>query len=276
MALTLPPILQDVPSNAEDRGSQIKAVLASALTTSPLSGETAEVAADQLSRLFPPDQEKAEEFLWALWGTYLTVVQQISVKDPRMDFLVEMLQNLKALDKGTIEIWDDPHDLWGSLPIFGPSMREEWNFSIILAKPEDLAPWISLNSFAARLHGRSVHSCYSFAVWEFREAFETDYSSDALTPAKRDCNLATTSQWILHAGPVLYEEARNPRVLDETDKRRYKTGKLTEAEPGMNLERWVFWRERLEELGAEAGEEVKDDVAEAVRKMKELEGGEKA
>ena len=127
MALPLPPILQDLPPKADDRDAQIQAILASALRTSPLSAETAEVVAEQLQRLCPPEQKKIEGFLWALWVFLLNVVKQIPAKDPRMEFLVEVVRKLKAMDLGTIEIWDEPVKLWGDLPILGPTMREKWN-----------------------------------------------------------------------------------------------------------------------------------------------------
>ena len=146
----------------------------------------------------------------------------------------------------------------------------------VTCQPDDITAWISLNSFAARLHGQSVHSCTNFAIWEFRTALEDEHPSSTFTQNKQDCMLATTSQWILHAGSVLYEEARNPSELSETQKRMYKTGKLCDAGPGMNLERWVFWRKRLEELGPKAGREVQEDVEEAVRKIKELENEDQA
>lgn len=128
--------------------------------------------------------------------------------------------------------------------------------------------WVSLNSFAARLLGTSTTSWTNFGLWEIRSALEETPST---TAHLRETVLFAACEWVLHAGPVLYEESQSHRELDDHDARSLMPGELVSTGPGFSKERWVFWRERFAVLGGQAGEDVRGRVEETVALMKELE-----
>ena len=128
--------------------------------------------------------------------------------------------------------------------------------------------WLNLNSFAARLLGASITSWDNFAIWALREGLEDEPKNEVA----RDAHVAVAHEWIIHAGRVLNEKAREPEDLDDAGKRALRPGKLFRGESGLNAERWQFWGERLETLGKEAvGKEgVKDKALKAAETIKSL------
>jgi hypothetical protein len=70
--------------------------------------------------------------------------------------------------------------------------------------------------------------------------------------------LITASEWITQAGQVLYDETKNSIELDSQAKQALSPGSLIEGtKSGLNEERWSFWKQRLEELSADASAEAK-------------------
>ena len=117
-----------------------------------------------------------------------------------------------------------------------------------------ISQWISLNSIAARLLGSGVQTWTNFAIWALRETLEIPPPNDTA----RDAGLGVAAVWFIHAGKELRSEIAEAHELSESEKRSLAPGKLfSEGQSGLSEERWNFWRNRVEELGAEAGEHGK-------------------
>lgn len=85
--------------------------------------------------------------------------------------------------------------------------------------------------------------------------------------------MAVSHEWITHAGKVLLEKSRAGGELSEADKRALAAGKLFGGEPGLNTDRWTFWKQRLETLAKGNGDaDAKANAQKAVDTMKTLEG----
>lgn len=77
----------------------------------------------------------------------------------------------------------------------------------------------------------------NFAVWELRSALEEEVDEDTL-----EYRISIVKEWILHAGTRIFEEART-MYSDDSDV--LKPGSLYKGPPGLNLQRWNFWKTRL-------------------------------
>lgn len=119
------------------------------------------------------------------------------------------------------------------------------------AKPdkEVLQKWKSLNSFAARAYGKGIVQWRNFAVWELRAALEEDFDNAAAL----EYHMAIVKEWVLHAGNRIFEDAR---TTCNDDSKVLKPGSLYNGSPGLNMERWNFWKERLAEISRRTSGEV--------------------
>ncbi|KAK1251939.1 hypothetical protein MKX07_007418 [Trichoderma sp. CBMAI-0711] len=221
-----------------------------------------------------PRNEDAENFLWQLWTLLINISKRIPLDDDdeRIGSLVGIVASLKAKQGGTVDIWGSSHDLWSDLPLFGAVMREAWNGNPDFnSSPEDaakIAQWLSLNSFAARLLGASAQAWTNFALWELRDGLEEPLPNDHA----RDTRLLTASEWIIHAGRVLYDEVRNNNQLNDQEARALRPGSLLEGcSSGFNQQRWTFWKKRLQELSADASDTAKARTQKAMEVMDSLE-----
>ncbi|KAF7164770.1 hypothetical protein CNMCM5623_009152 [Aspergillus felis] len=122
--------------------------------------------AQALDRLFPahradedqPAGEPREDpgsFLWHFWDVVHNVAQQIPYTAPEQDRLAELIKALKDLTSQTKTVymasWDQNFDLWGDLPMLGPTLRETYDRMASLTDEEEREHWQSLNAYAARL-----------------------------------------------------------------------------------------------------------------------------
>jgi hypothetical protein len=129
--------------------------------------------------------------------------------------------------------------------------------------------WLSVNSFAARLVGSSTEDWTNFAIWSLRDALEQDGAS----AAAQDGAVAVAHEWIVHAGKVLLEKSRSGGELSKVDQKALAAGKLFGGEPGLTVQRWNFWKQRLETLAkGDGGADAKARAQTAVDTMKTLEG----
>ncbi|KAK3317443.1 hypothetical protein B0T19DRAFT_479526 [Cercophora scortea] len=170
--------------------------------------------------------------------------------------------------------------LRNKFPDLGAMMRDKWidpTFEWHPGHEENgptytLSNWLNLNSFVSRLHGSGVFMTNTFAIWQLREALEDD-----LTDAKGNCSpaeavdnrLAVASEWLIHAGPLLLKESPpESEEPGERQKRAYRGGPLFSGRPGFDIERWGYWKRRLEELRPTLGASVAPSVDRAVQSMK--------
>lgn len=240
----------------------------------PQATETAaEAAASELDGLYPASSADVEEYLWEMWTLLQRVAKKISASDARQQHLVNIVAKLKAKDRETVQLWGNESKVWSDLPMLGPTMREAWNGRPPLngtgQDASAVAEWVSLNSFAARILGASLQQWDNLAIWELRASLE----EEAVSPTARDAQLATSSQWFIHAGKVLHDLSQKAGELDDATARSLKTGKLLDAKPGFSQERWTFWREKLAELGEQTEDKkLKKMVDQALETIKSLDG----
>ncbi|KAA8651677.1 uncharacterized protein ATNIH1004_000573 [Aspergillus tanneri] len=64
--------------------------------------------------------DDVERFLWSTWGIFTHVAKQVPHNHPSQDRLVELIRSLTFLVPITVEIWEEPQQVWADLPIFGP------------------------------------------------------------------------------------------------------------------------------------------------------------
>lgn len=168
--------------------------------------------------------------------------------------------------------------------------------------------WLNFNSFVARHYGTGFPRGLNFAVWEIRHGLEEslqerptkdsqlalgfEISHDveqSLDEPQDDADkraesqtlplgpegthrVAVAAEWLVHASSVLLREALSwdSRPLqDDLERRVYCTGSLFGGNPGLDLERWGFWKRRLNGLRGRLGndEETRQSVEEAAASM---------
>ncbi|KAF4974061.1 hypothetical protein FZEAL_9001 [Fusarium zealandicum] len=88
-----------------------------------LAKKTDALFLDHLDTGIREGQDPTEDLLWGLWITVIQVVFHIPVKDERLELVGELVKRLKEQDSGRVRIWSGGWNLWGGLPIFGPSME---------------------------------------------------------------------------------------------------------------------------------------------------------
>jgi hypothetical protein len=120
--------------------------------------------------------------------------------------------------------------------------------------PEEKHPgWALKNAFVAHLvallskEGIKKPSLLEFPIWTLRGALEEEFKS-ATSSFVSARNLAAV-YWFKYAGEFLLEQSTSDREShDEMFGRVTQPGKLFQGPSGMSLERFKFWRARLEEL----------------------------
>jgi len=143
-----------------------------------------------------------------------------------------------------------------------------------------LSQWLNLNSFVARLFASGVIAYENFPLWQLRKGLEDDdLAAEAKGAAACCCSsaeaadnnrVAVACEWIIRAGPALLRLCLLDRQdLDEALRGSARVGDLFRGGcPGFNLERWVFWKKRLEELRSTVGAGVVSSVEEAIESMR--------
>ncbi|RDA82996.1 hypothetical protein CP532_2419 [Ophiocordyceps camponoti-leonardi (nom. inval.)] len=287
MASTRPPPvdLSGLTSSASPSSSSTEisppsheaAILRSLSATVNEPETTASSAAESLDKLYPAsgdDVGAVEDFLWSLWSLLVGTVKKIPADDGRQKLLVDVVAGLRQRRDQEVELWGQKTRVWTELPMLGPCMRDAWNLRPKLDGSDKdeaaIREWTSLNSFAARMFGADLQPWVNLAIWELRSALEEAPPSSTTA---RDAGIATVCEWIAHAGQQLHRQGLQPRTLDAMEERALKPGKLFQGgDSGLSQARWRFWRERLAELGRDAGSaELRERAKTAAAQMEELE-----
>ncbi|GFF25748.1 hypothetical protein IFM58399_01150 [Aspergillus lentulus] len=181
------------------------------------------VAAQSLDRLFPanrpdedqPADEPREEpgsFLWHFWGVVHDVARQIPYTAPEQDRLAELIKALKGLSSQTktvyLTAWDYTFDLWGDLPLLGPTFREMYD-CMVLDDKEEREHWQSLNAYAARLTKDGSADLILFAKFAIEGMLEEDLEhrlADNDPGSILECRIAAAAEWVIHCGQRLVAE----------------------------------------------------------------------
>ncbi|KAK2757432.1 hypothetical protein CKAH01_05689 [Colletotrichum kahawae] len=173
---------------------------------------------------------------------------------------------------------------------------------------EKIGYWLNFNSFVARHYGTGFPRGLNFAVWEIRHGLEETLQERPTKDGRQDLEfqishdveqlldepkrgidkraesqpsplgpegthrVAVAAEWLIHASPILLREALSwgsRPLLDDLDRRVFCSGSLFSGDPGLDLERWGFWKRRLNGLRGRLGngEETRQRVEEAVASM---------
>lgn len=228
--------------------------------------------------------ESDEAFLWSLWATVLSIVQQLPHNHSYQDKLVKLLDAIKnapapdrrpALEQLGLT-WKP--NTWQILPVFGAEVRETWNlgpwevplegvFVFPSDKPFHRDVWLSLNAFICRVTVASVANFDSYATWILGHTLETERLVSEL-----DNNIPAAASWILYAGDRIYHNAAwedtNPPETYQSYVRY-----LRRFQKSFSRERWDFWKDRFAEIGTneDVSQETRDWAQDAVERMGKIE-----
>ncbi|KAI2467807.1 hypothetical protein F4781DRAFT_400724 [Annulohypoxylon bovei var. microspora] len=238
---------------------------------SSVSAAQAAIAISQLLPELRGDEVTLDDvFFFKLWRSTIAIAEQIPYDHPAQDRLVRVMRELTLLPDTGITIWE--FRLWADLPVIGAVFRGYLNGPRHSNIKEEQAQideaWIRFHAFSAKLIGAGVVHFENQPIWMLREALEEDRHLPRTSALDRD--LITAAMYIEFAGPVLVEAlAANPDpVLSDVLRRSYKGGSLFKGEPGLTLERWLFWANRFtEEAEYTKTKEAKEIALHAARLM---------
>ncbi|KAK1754087.1 hypothetical protein QBC47DRAFT_385593 [Echria macrotheca] len=234
----------------------------------------AERAASELRALIPPEisaeagEKPSKELLGhfeQVWHALLDIATRIPHQDSQSHTVIA--KTLQVLGGGS--------SVWKDLPNLGNIIRDKWIDPTFEWHPDDddnytLGQWLNLNSFVARLFGSGVIVWRNFPIWQLRKGLEDDLgeAKGDCSPAKAiDNRVAVASEWLIHASPVLLKLC----LLDDLEEDLHKSTRVGihfPGHPGFNLERWGFWKRRLEELRSSVSIEVATSVEQAIESMR--------
>ncbi|KAG5923055.1 hypothetical protein E4U53_003607 [Claviceps sorghi] len=258
-------------------GPRILAIISNALNKLPATQASADRTAGEIDNIYPSDAAEAEKWLWSFWSIIIGMARMVSAEDERQTLLALTVAKLQTKRDQEVEMWGQRTRVWTELPMLGPVMRDSWSLSPDFNSPDHSEPcsveeWVSLNSFAARIHGLALLDWHNFAIWEMRFGLEEPIED---RPRVRESIIATSYEWIIHAGRELYKKATEGATLDALETRALMPGSLFKSnQSGLSVERWNFWRERIGVLGAGARKYLVREKAQiTVQTMVDIEGG---
>ncbi|KAJ3962594.1 hypothetical protein N0V92_000663 [Colletotrichum tropicale] len=205
-----------------------------------------QIGADYWAKYLPSSQDPLHKPYMLKnkgWPTYLRDLYHLilsqswlqSYCDPRQDLLVRLLIELRDLPKVTYQEDDpEPED---------PKEKEEFF--------RECDEWVNFSSFQARIVGAKVYKPWEtylkYPSVDIEVALEKDLPNGKLA----ECRLLVASEWIFHAGKVIYDDMK-------------KTNKEKWGPP-----RWKSWAGRIEEILKVGGqsEEVTIMLQAALDKM---------
>ncbi|THC99815.1 hypothetical protein EYZ11_000745 [Aspergillus tanneri] len=217
----------------------------------PTSSTTPAAIAESIDRLKPslPGND-LESFLWETWVVFITVAEQIPHDHCSQDRLVEVIDALTQLPSTTVQIWGSDICVWKDLPLLGATMRESWRGPTpdnSYAVQEDAEKCVNLNSFAARLLKLDSISWFNFAIWTLRSALEQNPPE-----AELGTYVNAAAEWIKYSGKVLFDMAEASG--GENEDRILSAGALYLGPSKLCLERWAFWKQRLNRISEVPGQ----------------------
>jgi hypothetical protein len=136
-----------------------------------------------------------------------------------------------------------------------------------IPSPKQSREWLSMNSFAARLHSEGLVDATCLGLHVLRSALEEE--NPVREPA--NCKISAASEWIIRTGVEFYREVRNPDPLHKDKSYLQATGSLYKGRPGFCQERWQFWKLRFSKVKDEVDKEVTEMVQQAVGAMEKAE-----
>lgn len=139
--------------------------------------------------------------------------------------------------------------------------------------------WVNYHAFLAQLEAAGVWTAEmpTFAVWEMRDAFETERGGkDEGQGQVHQYHVMAAAQSILWDGQEIFKYMANPLPISDVDARVWRLGDgcTLSSVPVVCLARWQFWKEGFKAAGAEGGEgsrEFKDLAGRAAVLMDAIE-----
>ncbi|KAK6958490.1 hypothetical protein Daesc_001291 [Daldinia eschscholtzii] len=107
---------------------------------------------------------------------------------------------------------------------------------------EDYTPyerWVNLHSFASRLYGINLISCYKLAIKALRRALEDNESEDNMT---KRCRIRAAAQWMIYSAGVLFTLMYSRPT--ENDRQELQSWRFTGRDV-FSVNRWNYWKERF-------------------------------
>lgn len=117
----------------------------------------------------------------------------------------------------------------------------------------------------------------TFAVWEMRDAFETEQRGGKGQGQLHQCHTMAAAQWILWDGQEIYKYMANPLPVSDDEERMWRLGDscALSSLPVVSLARWHFWKEGFKAAaaakGGEGSHECKDLAGRAAALMDVIE-----
>lgn len=111
----------------------------------------------------------------------------------------------------------------------------------------------------------------TFAVWEMRDAFETEPQGQL-----HQYHVMAAAQWILWDGQEVFKYMANPLPVSDDEARMWRLGERCSSSPVgvVSLARWRLWKEGFKAAAAEGPEgshESKDLAGRAAGLMDAIE-----
>ncbi|KAF8189013.1 hypothetical protein BJ912DRAFT_817950, partial [Pholiota molesta] len=236
----------------------------------PSSAISTPSAAQEIDKLFPPASVDYTALLH-LWDLVTAVVEQIPWQHPSQDRLVALIKTLRDLpDPTTIAIanWDDePTKLWADLPVLDHVLTD--NVETHDHQKRSRIRDINFQAFAARLTTEGVSDISRLAVYRIRNVLEVDpdfyiRGYDKVGP-HLDTGIPVANVWISLASKLIFGFCKvNGEGASRND---MGGGKHWKGSAGFSVERWEFWKQRLDEIAV--NDEASEETRGIAKKMKE-------
>ncbi|CAO2651242.1 Nn.00g095390.m01.CDS01 [Neocucurbitaria sp. VM-36] len=234
------------------------------------------------SRLFDPiDKSIAARKLddvdfMDLWYSIIHAARRISIQQPHVHARIADL--VAAFKDHQIAGNEKYNYLYSSLTDFAMACQESYNDAPVAHNgfvKIEVDAWTNANFFFAVLAHKGLGDHSLFAVYALRQALETPHQDDeeATAVQKYDAYVPAAAAWILAFGDDL---AKMEKDLTPTD-RKYgnpgRGGELWKGRAEFSKERWLFWKERLAEVGNmdEVNEQTRTITRDAVQHMERAE-----
>ncbi|KAG6357498.1 hypothetical protein INS49_013375 [Diaporthe citri] len=257
----------------------------------PESQTTATAAAAQIDSLLAGSEGEPQPdpwgFLHTFWDVYFRLGVQIEASEP-VDRLVALVCALKELPtKVTSSDGKDKVSAWQNLPIMGAELSERWH----QFDPKKMSPgseharrWYNMNGLLVKLDASGVRHSRREALNAIVLALEDNVNKQKKkheVPAENVIAslLPASSLWLrsrdtaakllksCHEGHCRGSGAHGPlwKLGEEDEDGEWSGG-------GFSVERWEFWRQRLEDLpkhkcADERTEEICRKVLETMAKV---------
>ncbi|KAF8189033.1 hypothetical protein BJ912DRAFT_385377 [Pholiota molesta] len=244
----------------------------------PSSAISATTAAEAIATLFPPGSVDYDPLLH-LWDLFIAVVEQIPWQHPSQDRLVALIKTLRDLpDPTTITIVDwgnGPTKLWTDLPVLGHVLTDNIEtHGIIINDDSDHQKQsrirdINFQAFAARLTTEGVIDISKLAVFRLRDVLEQDPDHyiegyNEVGP-HLDTGILPANVWITLASNLIFGFCKANG--EGASRNHMPGGKHWKGSVGFSVERWEFWKQRLDEIAI--NDEASEETRGIAKKMKE-------